>query len=66
MISYWDPADNAIWWRESSLTDTSDSEIFDLILKHDHGESTGRKVTKDTFLETMDEQDSYRERFHCG
>ena len=32
MISYWDPADNAIWWRESSLTDTSDSEIFDLIL----------------------------------
>ena len=55
MISYWDPADNAIWWRESSLTDTSDSEIFDLILKHDHGKSTGSKVTKDTFHETIDE-----------
>ena len=33
-----------------------------LILEHDHGK-VGRKVTKDTFSETMGEQDSYRETF---
>ena len=44
--------------KRNLFVDTLASEILNLILEHDHA-STGSKVTKDTFIGTMGEQDSF-------